>query len=129
VAKSLGAPNTHAFIALREIREAARAPVIHLESPPPVPGAHVVVFPGNFRDVIAQRGVAPDLLRYKLWRLNSLQYRDFCAASGIEYVPIPPEFQDANGMLAQAAWNEDPTHANPAYGASVLSRIAARFPA
>jgi hypothetical protein len=129
IRKSLREHNDQAFIALREIKDAATSRVIHVESPPPSPNSHIVSNPGYFEEVVAKHGVAPAVLRYKLWRLNSFQFRDFCAGCGIEFMLSPPEFRDAQGMLVESARDPTPTHANGHYGAAILSRIAAFIPA
>jgi hypothetical protein len=129
VRKALREQNEHAFIALREIRKAAGTRVIHVESPPPMPDDHIVRHPGYFQEMVARHGVAPARLRHKLWRLNSCQFRDFCAASAIDFLPSPPEFRDAQGMLVETARTATPTHANGDYGAGILFQIAALVPA
>lgn len=110
---------------LAAYRAAVSGQLIHIESPPPVPSAeHIVRYPGVFRELIAERGVSPALLRYKLWRLHSGLYREACAGLGVAFLGVPPEMQDAQGMLVEAGWNPDPTHGNAVYGARVLARLA-----
>ena len=99
-------------------------PFVHLESPPVNPSeAHIRENPGAFREMIAERGVAPRFIRHKLWRLHSAIYRRACEKLKVHYVPAPLEAQDENGMLAERAWNPDPTHANAWYGARVLGQL------
>ena len=78
-----------------------------------------------FKGLIAERGVSPALLRFKLWRLHSGLYREACAALGVEFLPVPLEMQDVEGMLVPQAWNPDPTHVNALYGQHVLARLMA----
>jgi hypothetical protein len=111
---------------LAAYRAAVLGPLIHIESPPPVPSAeHIRTYPGVFKDLIAACGVSPALLRYKLWRLHSGLYREACARLGVAFLGVPTEMQDAQGMMVEAGWNPDPTHGNPVYGAHVLKELAA----
>ncbi|MCB5944008.1 hypothetical protein [Acidocella sp. KAb 2-4] len=112
--------------ALAAYRAAVPGLLVHVESPPPIPSAaHIQAHPGVFKDLIAERGVSPALLRFKLWRLHSGLYREACAALGVEFLPVPPEMQDVEGMLVPQAWNPDPTHGNALYGQHVLARLMA----
>ena len=113
-----------------EVLAACRAAVpgrfVHIESPPPIPAAaHIEAHPGVFKDLIAERGVSPALLRYKLWRLHAALYQESCARLGVEFLAAPPEMQDEQGMMVQLAWNPDPTHGNHIYGRHVLAQLQA----
>jgi hypothetical protein len=113
--------------ALEAYRAAVPGRLVHIESPPPVPsemfiGSH----PDTFGGVLAERGVAPALFRYKMWRLHSGLYREACARLGVEFLPVPREMQDEQGMLVQPAWR-DATHANTFYGRYVLAQLLAQF--
>ncbi len=108
----------------------ARVPgaLIHLEPPPPVPSAaHIRAHPGVFAGKMAELGVSPATLRYKLWRLHSAILADLFRDLGVTLLPVPADTQDADGMLLQDGWNPDPTHANAWYGARVLRDLAAHL--
>lgn len=111
---------------IRRVRRVCAAPMFHIESPPPVPSAeHLARHPGIFKDKIAELGVAPALLRYKLWRLYSEVVRAGCESIRIRFVPVPPETQDEAGMMREPYWNPNPTHGNRHYGACVMQQIRA----
>ncbi|MES2999074.1 MAG: hypothetical protein V4787_00155 [Pseudomonadota bacterium] len=123
-------PSENAFTALKVLRAGVSAPVVQIESPPPIPSEdYIRAHPGNYRGPIERTGVSPAVLRYKLWRLNSSLFQGFCSQAGIEFLPAPIESQDPQGMLVEIAWNEDPAHGNSWYGARVLRQLAMRFPA
>jgi hypothetical protein len=116
--------------ALAAYRAAFAGRLIHVESPPPIPSAgHIEAHPGVFADEIAARGVAPALLRYKAWRLQSDVYRAACADAGIAFLAAPASMQDKDGMMRAEGWNPDPTHGNARYGAAVLTELARRLAA
>jgi hypothetical protein len=100
--------------------------MVHPESPPPIPSAEFLeAHAGDFKALMKERGFAPALFRYKVWRLHSRLYRAACDQLGIEFLPVPPEMQDEQGMMVPRAWNHDPTHGNALYGQHVLAGIAA----
>ncbi len=110
---------------LTALRQRVSGRLIHLEPPPPVPSAdHIRAYPGVFAGKMAELGVSPAILRYKLWRLHSAILADLCRELGITLQPVPADTQDADGMLVQDGWNPDPTHANAWYGARVLRDLA-----
>lgn len=112
--------------ALAAYRAMVPGRMVHIESPPPIPAvAHLQAHAGIFKAQMHERGFAPALFRYKMWRLQSGLYREACAALGVEFLPVPPEMMDEQGMMVPAAWNRDPTHGNALYGAHVLARLAA----
>lgn len=101
-------------------------PMFHIESPPPIPSEdHIRRHPGVFGSKIAELGVSPALLRYKLWRLHSTIVRELCVEAGVTFVPAPGEARDAHGMMVERAWGDDPTHGNRWYGELVLRQLAA----
>jgi hypothetical protein len=102
--------------------------VVHIESPPPLPTAHIQAYPGIFQDLVAECGVSPPLLRYKLWQLHSALYREACARLGVEFLPAPRETQDAQGIMLPHFCNPDPTHGNARYGGHVLAKLLERSP-
>jgi hypothetical protein len=124
VAESLAKRAANELDLLRTIRSATKVRMVHMESPPPNPSVeHIRRHPGVFKDRIDELGVAPAHLRYKLWRVHSSVVRAACAAAGIGFVPAPREAMDAQSMLCEAAWADDPTHGSAWYGALVLKQI------
>lgn len=108
------------------LREAVGGRVVHLESPPPLPEAHIRCYPVPFAEEIAQLGVAPAPLRVKLWRLHSQLYREACARLGIEFIPSPPAARGADGTLRMELCHPDATHANILYGGMMLAQVLER---
>ena len=113
---------------LQAVRRHMPGRMLHLESPPPIPSTeYILAHPGTFGKKIVERGIAPVWLRYKLWRLASTIFREECITLGIEWVPVPRQMQDADGMLIARAWSRDATHANPWYGRCLLRNLATRL--
>lgn len=108
---------------LRALRDLTPKPIIHLETPPPVPTAHVLAWPGMLRTKVDQLGVSSFALRLKVWRLHSAIIRDLCGEIGIRYQPVPAEAQDAHGLLNEHCRANDPTHGNVHYGKLVLRQL------
>jgi hypothetical protein len=109
---------------LKAIRSIYLGPIIHCESPPPVPSEdHLMQNAGVFKDKIEQLGLAPRWLRYKLWRLHSHAIKRLCAKNNIAYLGAPLNFLDKDGFLTQEGWNPDATHANINYGHAVVNQL------
>lgn len=100
-------------------------PCYRAEPPPPLPTAYVEQFPAGFVDKVGRHGVAPVMLRKKLWRLNGRLVRAHCAQLGVGFLPVPSAAIDADGCLAPSYWRQDPAHANHLYGDLVLDQIRA----
>ena len=114
---------------LAELAPAFAGRKLHLCSPPPVPSAeHIRSFPGVSADRL-HRGVTPARIRAKLHRIHSDIIEQRCATLGVEFLSPPAEAADAEGFLKPAYWNQDPTHANRAYGALLLKQIEERLAA
>ena len=106
---------------LRAVRTATRLPILELEPPPPLPNHRVLAYPSEFvRARLLRKNIAPELIRYKLWRLESEIYRRLCEDIGIAYLRSPQRMIGENGMLAEEGWGADATHANSRYGREVL---------
>jgi hypothetical protein len=109
---------------MRVFRAATELPVMQLEPPPPLPNRHVLAYPRELvRASFLRKKIAPELIRYKLWRLESDIYARFCNEFGIAYLRAPAGMVDQNGMLAEAGWGSDATHANPRYGMEVMKDV------
>lgn len=111
---------------MRAIRKATMAPVIQVEPPPPLPREQVLAYPKEFfQKTLSLRKVSPDLLRYKMWRLQTELYREICAELDIDFVPTLPDFVGDDGMLVRSAWATDATHANALFGERMMSHVFA----
>ena len=113
-------------IRLREIKRIA-GDVIQLESPPPVADSAWIAAQADayFKERgLAELGVAPPPLRYKIWRLHSQIFAGYCAEIGLGFLPVPAEIQDANGFL-RPEYAGDATHGNEAYGEAVIRALEA----
>jgi hypothetical protein len=110
--------------AMRTFRSATELPIMQLEPPPPLPNQRVLAYPRELlRARLLRNKIAPELVRYKLWRLESDIYMRVCHESGIAYLRAPPGMIDKNGMLAEPGWGSDATHANPRYGVEVIKDV------
>jgi hypothetical protein len=106
---------------LRAFRAATRLPILELEPPPPLPNHRVLAYPSEFvRARLLRKNIAPELIRYKLWRLECDIYRRLCEEIGVAYLRAPRVMIGENRMLAPEGWGADATHANPRYGMEVL---------
>ncbi|MHA3792057.1 hypothetical protein [Sphingomonas sp. YL-JM2C] len=114
-------------VRLREIRRIAGEGVIQLESPPPLADGTIIAAQADayFRNRgIAELGVAPAGLRYKIWRLHSRIVAGYCADLGLRFLPAPAGTRDARGFL-RPEFAGDATHGNQAYGEAVIRALEA----
>ena len=134
-------PQTYAFVEhalkslmsynlcfLRCARNAVDGPMLHLQSPPPIEDETLIQadLAPRLATSLNPVGIAPPLLRYKLWRLHSKIVASTCAMLGIEYVPVPPKVL-VDGRFLQPIFFQDATHANGAYGEVILDQLSGRF--
>lgn len=97
---------------------------IHIISPPPIrDNQHIIDNPGGYFSDKVHLGVAPASLRKKLYRLHTRVLVEFCHEHGIPTLPPPPDAVTEDGFLARPFWENDPTHANAAYGRLVLEQL------
>lgn len=111
------------------LREIARlgGDVVQLESPPPQADGAAIAAQADayFRNRgIAELGVAPAGLRYRIWRLHSRIVAGYCRDLGMRFLPVPPETQDEHGFL-RPEFAGDATHGNEAYGEAVIRALEA----
>lgn len=109
------------FALLRVMAHEAGVPVLQIEPPPPVPDEDLIARALAERNV--STGIRPRRLRHKLWRLQSMLYREACQNSGVTFLPCPPEVVTPDGMMVREAWGEDGNHANAWYGERVIRQI------
>ena len=98
-------------------------PAILVDAPPPLPARHVAAHPGVFADLLAERGIAPDRVRYKVWRRQCAMVRALADDLGLHYLPAPDEALSPDLSLRAELCHVDPTHANFRYGRLVLDQI------
>jgi hypothetical protein len=110
---------------IARLRNATDVPIVHMESPPPLPEDYILAHPRSFAEMIALRGVAPATLRYKLWRVHSAIVREACARQRIRFVASPQAMQTAEGLLVDRAFHGDPVHANEVYGEQLFRQLLA----
>jgi hypothetical protein len=107
--------------------KACRARKVHLMTPPPKGDtAYIESRLQKYRErVVSDVGVTDAVVRMRLWQLEADALREVAAAEGAELVMPPPECVDPGGFLSPAYYGPDATHANAAYGASVLRQLVA----
>ena len=113
----------HRIIAL--VKAVATGPVFHFEAPPPSEDS-AKMYPDiawSFYEGTTDE-ISPPLLRYKIWRATMELTADFCARTGVTYIPHPPEVADDRGFL-RPEFYKDPTHTNEAYGDLILTQMRA----
>jgi hypothetical protein len=108
-----------------------RARLVHLCAPPPVralrpprPGAALSLERRRQLALMAVGG-APADLRLAVWEVQREVLAAAAARRGAAVLDPPPAALTPEGLLADAYWDDDPTHANAAYGRLVLDRILA----
>jgi hypothetical protein len=114
------------MLARKLILELVGDGAVHMDIPPPINDEkHIRANCGAFVEEVLKYGIAPPLLRYKLWRLYSDMVREQCDEVGAEVLPVPPATID-NGYLVRQAFTTDPTHAGTWYGRRVIEQIVQR---
>jgi hypothetical protein len=111
---------------MKMLRDATRAPVYHLEVPPPkADEAHMRKrIEGHFQnDLLAGKPFTKAPIRAKFWRVQRAVTKAYCDSIGVTYLPVPEGTKIEGDFLAPAYYAKDATHANAAYGALVLDQI------
>jgi hypothetical protein len=112
------------LLRLRLLHEVA-GPFVHIESPPPLRDEALIRERADafFKDAaIDTLGVAPAGLRWRMWRLNSLLFREAAEAIGCRFLPVPAEARDAEGFL-RPELAADATHGNADYGHLIITAL------
>lgn len=95
-----------------------------IEIPPAIPDeAHILQYPGAFRDKVAPGIFSAPVLRYKFWRTATNIARQMAAQAGMAYLPSPPAALTAMGDLKPEYWARDALHASTVYGSLVLDQV------
>jgi hypothetical protein len=100
--------------------------LIQVESPPPArDDAQIIARPNRYfvEHNIASVGIAPPLLRRKLWKLHSSIIKARCAALGATFLGAPEAAIEDDFLRPE--FFRDATHANGAYVDLVLQQLEA----
>ncbi|MFT2214745.1 hypothetical protein [Rhizobium giardinii] len=98
-------------------------PIYHICSPPPAFGEERIrMNPKSFGEHL-HLGISPAYLRMKFYRLHTDIVKDHCEAIGVNFIDVPARAIDKDGFLLPDYCQNDPTHANRAYGALVLQQV------
>lgn len=117
---------------LRGLDKLARrfgARAVCVESPPPLGNDDYVRqhLDAHFQQEFAQgRDIVPATQRFKLWRTSCAIFRNRCQASGLEYLPTPPEAMEVGMYLRPEAYPLNATHGNSWFGGHLLNALIAR---
>ena len=112
---------------IKRLRDGARGRFYHLCPPPPKEDEQHILksHETNFaRAGILERGVSPAPLRARLWTLQGRVLEKLCEEWDVELLPPPGKAVSHAGFLKPEYFSADATHANTAYGALVLLRLA-----
>lgn len=100
-------------------------PFVHVESPPPVYDDRFIAAAADrfFRDTgVAELGVSPAGLRYRLSRLASRLLRAEVERLGCRFLAVPDEVKDEHGFLS-VDLAADATHGNARYGEILIEAL------
>ncbi|WMS43684.1 hypothetical protein RDV64_04595 [Acuticoccus sp. MNP-M23] len=116
-----------AFERTTELAAYYKVPTAHVAAPPPVDDEEHLVT--SLADKAEEMGLSlvftPPSVRLKIYQLQNRILSAWCEAHEIDFIPAPPEAQNAGGFLAKRYRRNDPTHGNAQYGALVLDQIRA----
>lgn len=117
------------IVLMRILRESVGdRPIFQLSPPQPIAdAAEVRARPASFAEAIAERGVAPASLRWKLWRAACLVLAEECAPLAIRLLDVPAGSRDAAGFLREDCRGNDPTHGNDLFGLLQVEQLVHEF--
>lgn len=73
---------------------------------------------------LLEAGVAPALIRRKLYAVQCAMMKALYAEHGIGFIDAPSESSDKDGFLLRKYWSSDPTHGNRRYGRLLLQHLS-----
>lgn len=114
--------------ALKAMRSATRARLVHVLPPPPVRDGDAIQrrHEQRFADQgIASFGVCSPEIRLAFWTLQATGLQQFCEGLGIEVLKPPAEAL-SDGFL-RPEYHHGGAHANAAYGELFLQQVEANF--
>jgi hypothetical protein len=114
---------------ITRIRDLSGGRMLVLESPPPVEDDEHVrkSFSRHFqkRDHSSFKVTNPSF-RYKIWRVSSEIYLDFCSRESLSFVDAPSSSMENGMFLRREGWrDQDSIHGNAWYGAQVVQAATA----
>ena len=110
----------------RFFREFTSLPIVSVAAPPPI--EHVLEIAGGTSSAVLdarvkEYGLAPAVLRYKLWKVCEQIFRAKAKEQGITFLQVPPETADRRGFRYREYYGQDWIHASPSYGELVLKQV------
>ena len=115
------------FGIVRTVRKLCDLPVFHIEAPPPVASAELmlrgIAQHEPTRAAMEKHGVPDVSFRYKIWWLNDRVARHICTGLGLHYVSGPPVTRDAGGFL-DPRFYLDGVHGTDGYGELLALEVA-----
>lgn len=104
------------------------AEILHVCAPPPHADLTTVTRFGEGFNGVRQFGFVPNPIRARLWQLQCDCFREVAEEMGVPFLEPPAGTLTPEGMLDQPyCRDDDPVHANAAYGRLVLNDIFARI--
>lgn len=117
----------HVYSVVKVLKSITTVPIVHFAAPPAIGDSKDILDlmtpEMGMRERIAENGVTPPNLRYKIWRTFTDVVRDTLHALGGDFVEPPQESQDAAGFLRPIYYANDPVHANALYGELLLRQM------
>ncbi len=123
VAKLLEDRVRPALAMIDELHSIVGERILVLESPPPIgDDSHILKHSGPYflRRYGRDWKIVSPAFRYKIWRVSSALYIDFCSRRSIEFLPAPAETMEDGMFLRPEGWPPNATHANRWYGEKVI---------
>ena len=123
VAKLLEDRVRPALAMIDELHSIVGERILVLESPPPIgDNSHILKHSGPYflRRYGRDWKIVSPAFRYKIWRVSSALYIDFCSRRSIEFLPAPAETMEDGMFLRPEGWPPNATHANRWYGEKVI---------
>lgn len=112
---------------LKRFSRLSSCSVFHIEAPPPKEDNSYIernLDKSMLKRRTLSEGVGPPSLRLGLWYVQRKVLQRLCNQLEIRYLTTPRNSLAGDGYLRREYYGADATHANPAYGALVLDRIA-----
>jgi hypothetical protein len=106
------------------VKSRTEVPIYQISPPPPVgnPDAIATHIPKEWANELATCGVAPPVLRYKLWRVHLDVMRELSNEFLVPFIEAPAVAMD-DGHYLREDYRWDGFHANPTYGQLVIRQL------
>lgn len=112
------------------LRDIVGERMLILESPPPIgDNAHILKHLAKHLTTVpgGDWKVPSPSFRYKLWRVSSGIYLDFCRREGLVFVEAPVVAVEDGMFLKREGWRQDAMHGNAWYGARTIEAAMAQL--